>query len=63
MSPLEIRVTHKSNASAVDETVTYGNTTNACDAIRNLCNRGILPKVEFIFGDGVVKEVSASCMC
>lgn len=63
MEHMEIRITYDSKTPSGKEVVTYGNMSNACEAVRSLCQKGTLPKVEIEFGDGTVKVVSASCMC
>lgn len=60
---VEIRLTYDANTPSGKEVVTYGNMSNASDMVRRLCQANILPKVELEFGDGTIKEVSASCMC
>jgi hypothetical protein len=63
MERVEIRITYEAPVMSGYETVTFGNMMTACDEVNKICTRGILPKVELIFDDGTIKEVSASCMC
>lgn len=59
---VETRLTYEADTPSGYETVTIGNMFNACMEVNRLCSNNQLPKVELVFDDGTVKEVSASCM-
>jgi hypothetical protein len=63
MAPIEVRLTYTNNHISQDEVqVCFNNVLHASDAIHNLLTRSVQPKVEFVFSDGVVREVPASFM-
>lgn len=64
MSPVKIRLTYvNANISQNQEVeVVLENSVLASDAVHDLLQTGVQPKVEFVFSDGVVREVPASFM-